>query len=100
MERIGSCRGRGQKLRVVDIAVGPFLYRLRTEREGFTGGGLSTLADYGAIFFSDCLAGGSGFEVNLSSAGPVNMVDGSATVSTALEVSATVLECHYGTNQP
>ena len=70
------------------------------EREGFTGGGLSTLADYGAIFFSDCLAGGSGFEVNLSSAGPVNMVDGSATVSTALEVSATVLECYYGTNQP
>jgi hypothetical protein len=70
------------------------------EREGFTGGGLSTLADYGAIFFSDCLAGGSGFEVNLSSAGPVNMVAGSATVSTALEVSATVLECYYGTNQP
>lgn len=70
------------------------------EREGFVGGGLSTLADYGAMFFSDCLAGGSGFEVNLSGAGLVNMVAGSATVSTALDVSATVLECYYGTNQP
>jgi len=70
------------------------------EREGFTGGGLSTLADYGAMFFSDCLAGGSGFEVNLSGAGLLNMVSGSATVSTALDVSATVLECYYGTSQP
>jgi hypothetical protein len=70
------------------------------EREGFTGGGLSTLADYGAMFFSDCLAGGTGFEVNLSGAGLVNMVAGSATVSTALDVSATVLECYYGTSQP
>jgi hypothetical protein len=70
------------------------------EREGFTGGGLSTLADYGAIFFSDCLAGGSGFEVNLSGAGLLNMTSGSATVSTALDVSPTVLECYYGTSQP
>jgi len=70
------------------------------EREGFTGGGLSTLADYGAMFFSDCLAGGTRFEVNLSGAGLVNMVAGSATVSTALDVSATVLECYYGTSQP
>jgi hypothetical protein len=70
------------------------------EREGFTGGGLATLADYGAIFFSDCWAGGPGFEVNLSGAGLVNMVDGSATVSTALDVSPTVLECYYGTSQP
>jgi hypothetical protein len=28
------------------------------------------------------------------------MTDGSATVSTALEVSDSVLECYYGTNQP
>jgi hypothetical protein len=70
------------------------------EREGFVGGGLSTLADYGAMFFSDCLAGGTGFEVDLSGAGLLDMVDGSATVSTALEVSATVLECFYGTSQP
>ena len=70
------------------------------EREGFTGGGLSTLADYGAMFFSDCLAGGSGFEVNLSGAGLFNMVAGSATVSTALDVSGSVLECYYGTSQP
>jgi Peptidase A4 family len=70
------------------------------EREGFTSGGLSTLADYGAMFFSDCLAGGPGFEANLSGAGLVNMVAGSATVSTALDVSATVLECYYGTHQP
>jgi hypothetical protein len=70
------------------------------EREGFGGGGLATLADYGAMFFSDCLAGGSGFEVNLSGAGFFNMLDGSATVSTALDVSATVLECYYGTSQP
>ena len=66
------------------------------EREGFTGGGLSTLADYGAAFFSDCLASGSGFEVNLSGAGLLNMV----SVSTALDVSAIVLECYYGTSQP
>ena len=70
------------------------------EREGFASGGLATLADYRAIFFSDCLAGGSQFEVNLSGAGLLNMVAGSATVSTALDVSATVLECYYGTNQP
>jgi hypothetical protein len=69
------------------------------EREGI-GGGLSTLADYGAMFFSDCLAGGTGFELNLSGAGPVNMVAGGTTFSTALEVSATVLECYYGTKQP
>ena len=69
------------------------------EREGL-GGGLSTLADYGAIFFSDCVAGGTGFEVNLSGAGLVNMTAGAATVSTALEVSTTVLECYYGTKQP
>jgi len=70
------------------------------EREGFTSGGLSTLADYGAVFFSDCLASGSGFEVNLSGTGLLNMVSGSTTVSTALDVSATVLECYYGTSQP
>lgn len=70
------------------------------EREGFTRGGLSTLADYGAMFFSDCLAGGSGFEVNLSGAGLVNMTVGLATVSTALDVSTTVLECYYGTSRP
>jgi hypothetical protein len=70
------------------------------EREGFTSGGLSTLAEYGAVFFSDCLASGSGFEANLSGAGLLNMVSGSATVSTALDVSATVLECYYGTAQP
>jgi Peptidase A4 family len=70
------------------------------EREGFTGGGLSTLADYGAMFFSDCLAGGSGFEVNLSGAGLFNMVAGSTTVSTAFDVTASVLECYYGTRQP
>jgi hypothetical protein len=70
------------------------------EREGFGGGGLATLADYGEMFFSDCLAGGSGFEVNLSGAGFFNMLDGPATVSTALGVSATVLECYYGTSQP
>lgn len=69
------------------------------EREGIAGG-LSTLADYGAMFFSDCLAGGTGFEVNLSGAGPVNMVAGGTTFSTALEVGATVLECYYGTKQP
>ena len=50
--------------------------------------------------FSDCLAGGTGFEVNLSGAGPVNMVAGGTTFSTALEVGATVLECYYGTKQP
>ena len=70
------------------------------EREGLGGGGLSTLADYAATFFSDCLAGGSTFEVNLSAAGLFNMTDGSATVSTALQVSDTVLECYYGTKQP
>jgi hypothetical protein len=70
------------------------------EREGFAGGGLATLGNYGAIFFSDCLAGGSNFEANLSSAGLFNMTDGSATVSTAIEVSSTVLECYYGTKQP
>ncbi|MGO9161027.1 MAG: hypothetical protein ACLP7J_09995 [Streptosporangiaceae bacterium] len=37
---------------------------------------------------------------DLSGTGLVNMVAGSATVSTALDVSATVLECYYGTNQP
>jgi len=52
------------------------------------------------MFFSDCLAGGTGFEVNLSGAGLVDMTAGAATVSTALEVSATVLECYYGTKQP
>ena len=50
--------------------------------------------------FSDCLSGGTGFEVNLSGAGPVNMVAGGTTFSTALEVGATVLECYYGTKQP
>jgi Peptidase A4 family len=70
------------------------------EREGFTSGGLSTLADYGAVFFADCLAGGSGFEANLSGAGLVNMTSGAATVSTALDVSPSVLECYYGTSQP
>jgi Peptidase A4 family len=70
------------------------------EREGFTSGGYSTLANYGATFFVDCLAAGSGFEANLSGAGLINMTDGSATVSTALEVSSTVLECYYGTQQP
>lgn len=69
------------------------------EREGL-GESLSTLADYGAMFFSDCLAGGTGFEVDLSGAGLVNMVAGSATLSTALDVSTTVLECYYGTHQP
>jgi Peptidase A4 family len=70
------------------------------EREGFSGGSLATLANYGAMFFADCLAGGSGFEANLSGAGLINMTDGSATVSTAVEVSPTVLECYYGTKQP
>jgi hypothetical protein len=70
------------------------------EREGFTSGGLSTLADYGAVFFSDCAAAGAGFEANLSGAGLLNMVAGSATVSTALDVTATVLECYFGTQQP
>jgi hypothetical protein len=70
------------------------------EREGFPGGNFATLADYGAVFFSDCLAGGSNFEVNLNAAGLLNMVAGSATVSTALEVTDSVLECYYGTKQP
>ena len=70
------------------------------EREGLGGSSLATLANYGAIFFSDCLAGGPGFEANLSGAGLINMTDGSATVSTAVDVSPTVLECYYGTNQP
>jgi hypothetical protein len=52
------------------------------------------------MFFSDCLAGGSGFEVNLSGAGLLNMEAGSATVSTALDVNAIVLECYDGTNRP
>ena len=47
-----------------------------------------------------CLAGGSGFEVDLSGAGLQNMLVGSATESTALDVSATVLECYYGTSRP
>jgi Peptidase A4 family len=70
------------------------------EREGFGSAGLSTLANYGAMFFADCLAGGSGFESNLTGAGLINMTDGSATVSTAIDVSPTVLECYYGTKQP
>jgi hypothetical protein len=76
------------------------------EREGLLSSGtFAKLADYGAIFFSDCLAGhtnsdGTKFEVNLASAGLVNMTDGSATVSTALGVSNSVLECYYGTTQP
>jgi hypothetical protein len=41
-----------------------------------------------------------GRKVNLSGAGPVNMVAGGTTFSTELEVSATVLECYYGTKQP
>jgi peptidase A4-like protein len=70
------------------------------EREGFTSGEYSALANYGAVFFSDCQAGGSGFEANLSGAGLINMTDGSSIVSTAVEVSPTVLECYYGTSQP
>jgi hypothetical protein len=41
-----------------------------------------------------------GFEVNLSGAGLASMVADSATFSTVLDVSATVLECYYGTSQP
>ena len=55
---------------------------------------------HGAVFFSGCLVGCSGFEANLSGAGLFNMVAGSATVSTALDVSGSVLECYYGTSQP
>ena len=64
-------------------------------------GTYATLADYAAIFFSDALASGSNYEIDLSAASLVNMTDGgSTTFSTALEVSNTVLECYYGTQQP
>lgn len=71
------------------------------EREGGArGSGYARLANYGAIFFSDCLAMGPGYEADLSSADFVDMTDGSTTVSTALQVSNSVLECYYGTRQP
>jgi hypothetical protein len=45
------------------------LASLPLERSSAVGDGPSTLADYGAMFFSDCLAGGSGFDLNLSGYG-------------------------------
>ena len=57
-------------------------------------------ANYAAIFFSDCLAGGPNYEIDLTSAGLSDMTDGSTTLSTALQVSNSVLECYYGTQQP
>jgi Peptidase A4 family len=72
------------------------------EREGLSSG-LATLADYGAMFFTDCRAGWSidpSSELDLSGATFINMTDGATTVSTALQVSDSVLECYYGTVQP
>jgi Peptidase A4 family len=63
-------------------------------------GQFATLANYGAAFFSDCQASGTGFEVDLSAATMLPMVVGGATVSSALEVSSSVLECYYGTQKP
>lgn len=69
------------------------------EREGL-GNTYATLANYGAIQFWDCTAGGANFEVNLGSAGAINMTSGATTLSTGLIESATVLECFSGTQQP
>lgn len=60
----------------------------------------STLADYGAIFFSDCEAGGNRWEVDLGAAEMVNMKVASATLSTATRVTDSVLQCYYGTVAP
>jgi hypothetical protein len=70
------------------------------EREATTDGSLATLADYGSMFLSDCLAGGRGFEADLSVAGLFSMVDGSDVISTAVNETGTVMQCYYGTNRP
>jgi hypothetical protein len=44
-------------------------------------------SDYGAIFFYDCNAGTQKSEANLTGATLVNMVQGTATLSTAIDVN-------------
>ena len=69
------------------------------EREGL-GQTFSTLADYGGVFFSDCVAGGIRWEIDLNAAEAVNMTVGSAITSTGTKVSEYVLQCYYGTAAP
>ncbi|PMD38638.1 concanavalin A-like lectin/glucanase [Hyaloscypha variabilis F] len=57
-------------------------------------------SDYGAVFFYDCLAATKDKEVNVSNATLVNMVQGTTTVSTAVEESPSVLMTYSGDSGP
>jgi hypothetical protein len=65
------------------------------------GGTEAPFPDYGAEFFYDCLAGtAKDVEKNLSGATLLNLVEGSATLSTAVEESNTILMTYSGTSGP
>ena len=64
------------------------------------GGAEAPFSDYGAIFFYDCNAGTTKREVNLDGSLLVNMVEGGATLSTAVQISSTVLETYEGSAGP
>lgn len=70
------------------------------EDDSAVGGGEKPFSDYGAIFFYDCNSGTQKREVNLTGATLINMVQGSATLSTAIEISPTVLETYEGSAGP
>jgi hypothetical protein len=64
------------------------------------GGAEAPFSDYGAIFFYDCNAGTSNGEVNLTGSTLVDMTQGGATLSTAIQISPTVLETYEGNAGP
>jgi hypothetical protein len=70
------------------------------EDDSILGGGEEPFSDYGSIFFYDCAAGTTKGEVNLTGTTLVNMVQGTATLSTATEISPTVLETYEGSAGP
>ena len=66
-----------------------------------------TLANYGEIFFTDCLAGWGptpSSEIDLSDWGGANTINMwnplGDTISTAVLINNTTLECYYGDKQP
>jgi len=63
-------------------------------------GSLAPFSDYGATFFYDCLGGSATQEVNVSNATLVNMVQGTTTLSTAVEESPSVLMTYSGDSGP
>ncbi len=65
------------------------------------GGSEAAFPDYGAEFFWDCQAGtAKQVEKNLSGATLLNLVEGSGTLSTAVEESNTILMTYSGTSGP